>query len=443
MLTLLCQNEVKTLLRSAISFKNRKALVDYVNSQDSTPSWDSFLITMPELRRKYWKTLIALHRELVPNHISLEGIYTELWQLFREVVLNTSRYQTRQDLNQKLSEFSEEVKKPLYVFDIIYEIKNFNVADSSFSLGNVEIFKLTKECLRKLGLNMGVSVLKDKIFEGWLGRSVAKTEVSVSDINRAYESGISIVNSVLNTIRLAAVRERIGGLHDEMFLWELGESFSIPRVKPERGTVLSESHHRGFRPLILPMDKTISKGLEDQTTWQYVLDGNLPDDINTRITKAMKWISHAVTASSFDYKLVDLCTALEIMLLPDYKSGTKGELIALRQILIGRGMSYVPEAILYLYEKRSNIVHSGTLEITSHSDYWHLLICCLQVLSNIVSLSRQNPSMQRLRDLFKKVENAETLQHFIKLCNLGIYNGEGIHKIKKVAEEQLRRAVVA
>lgn len=435
--TLLCWNEVKILLHSGINSANRKALAEYMNSQESIPSWDLFLLAMPELRRKYWHTLIALHRELVPNHMSSEDAYTKLWQLFKEVVLNTKRYQVRKNLDQKLSEFCEEVKKQLQTFDIIYEIKNFDVGDSSFNLSNVEIFKLTKDYLRKLDLKMGVSVLEGKIFEEWVGRSVAKTEVSVSDIDRAYESGISIVNSVLNTIRLAAVRQSIAGLHDEMFLWELGDGISIPRVKPERGTILSTSYHRGFRPLILSMDQTISRELEEQKTWQYVLNGNLPEDINTRITKAIKWISHAVTSSSLDYKLVDLCTALEIMLLPDHKSGTKGGLISLRQVLVGRGTSYVPEAILYLYEKRSNIIHGGALEITSYSDYWHLLICCLQVLNDIANLSRQNPSIQRLKDLLKTVENDETLKNFIERCNLGIYNGYGIGKIKKVAEKQL------
>lgn len=435
--SLICSNEIKTLLRSAINYSNRKALVKYVNSQDSIPSWDLFLITMPELRRKYWRALISLHRELVPNYIGSEEIYMKLWQLFRKVVLNANRYQTRQSLDQMLSEFCEEVKKPLQTFDIIYEIKNFDVGDSSFNLGKVKLFKLTKEYLHELGLKMGVSVIEDNIFKEWIGRSVAETEVSVSDIKRAYESGIPIVNNVLNTIRLAAVRERIGRPDDEMFLWELGESVSIPRVKPESGTILLTSYHRGFRPLIVPMGQTISKGLEGQKTWQYVLDSNLPEDVNTRITKAIKWISYAVTSSSLDYKLVDLCTALEILLLPDHKSGTKGELIALRQVLVGRGTSYEPTAILYLYEKRSNIIHSGTLEITSYSDYLHLLICCLEVLSDIINLSKQNPSTQRLKDLLKLVENTESLQDFIKWCDSGVYTGHGIDKIKKVAKVQL------
>jgi hypothetical protein len=226
-----------------------------------------------------------------------------------------------------------------------------------------------------------------------------------------------------------------------MFLWEVGESISIPRVKPRSGPVLSRSYHRGFRPIVVPMDETITKGLENHKSWQYVLDGDLPEDINIRVTRAIEWISHAVTSNSLDYKLVDLCTALEILLLPDHKSGTKGELIALRQVLVGRGTSYGPGFMLYLYEKRSKIIHSGTLEITSFTDYWNLKICCLQVLSNISSLSKQHPSIQRLRDLLKVVENADTLQAFIKRCDCAYDGGAGINKIKKAAEEQLARTL--
>ncbi len=436
---LLCRNELKTLLRSAICFSNREALVTYLNTQDPIPSWDIVFMTMPELRSKYWRALVALNRELVPNYISSEDIYKKLWELFKEVVLDVRSYQAGQRLNQKISEFGEEVKKPLQIFNIIYEIKNFDLGNIRFNFSNVEIFKVTKGDLNKLGLKIGASALQDNIFEEWIGRSVAKTQVSVSDINRVYESGISAVSNVLNTIRLVAVRERIGRPDDEMFLWELDRSITIPKVKPRSGIALSTSYHRGFRPLIVPMDETILKGLESLRSWQYILDGNLPEDINNRISRAVRWVSHAITSSHLDYKLVDLCTALEIMLLPDHRIGNKGELIALRQVLVGRGTSYTPVGILNLYDKRSNIIHSGTLEITSYSDYWHLLICCFQVLNNITEISRQNPNLQLLRDLLETVENSETLQSFIEHCNSGIYEGEGIDKIKRAAEEQLGR----
>jgi hypothetical protein len=232
-----------------------------VNSQDAIPSWDIIFVTMPELRSKYRRALVALNRELVPNHISSEDIYKKLWGLFKEVALDVKSYQTGQSLNQKISEFCKDVKKQLQIFDIIYEIKNFDVGNISFNFGNVEIFKVTKGDLNKLGLKIGASALQNNIFDEWIGRSVAKTEVSVSDIDRAYESGISAVSNVLNTVRLVAARERIGRPQDEMFLWELDRSITIPKVKPKSGIALSTSYHRGFCPLIVPMDQTVLKGL--------------------------------------------------------------------------------------------------------------------------------------------------------------------------------------
>ncbi len=433
---LVCQNIVKKLLKTAINYQNREGLIAYINAED-TPSWDPFLMTMPDLRQKYWQALGALQEELVPNHISVQDLYVSLWNMFKEVALNASHYHTRANLDERIAGFCQEVKKPLLTFNIIYEIKNCDVGKSRFNLGVVEVFKLTTKDLRSLGLKREASVMQDGIFKEWVGRSVAKLEVNVSDIDRAYETGVTEANSALNIIRLVAVRERLSPYDDEMFLWELGGSIIIPKVKPKKGTALMTSYYRGFRPLIVPMEKTILKGFEEHKTWQYLIDGKLPEDINTRVMKAMGWISNAVTSSKLDYKLVYLCTALEILLLPNHKSGTKGELIALRQMLVGRGTSYVPEAILSLYEKRSNIIHSGTLEITSSSDYWNLLICCFRVLGNIINMSTRHPDIPTLEDLIGVVETPEDLKDFIRHCDLGVYDGQGIKDIKRVATKRM------
>lgn len=433
-----CEKVIRNLLRTTIIYPNRTDLVNYVNSQKTIPSWDLLFLTIPTLRNKYWQAFVTLHRELVPNYISGQDIYTRLWELFKEVTVNANDYQKSVKLKDKLSEFCEAVKKPLQTYDIIYEIKYFDVGEIKLVFDNVEIFKLTEQHLDEIGARIDISELRDE-YKKWVGETVAKTEVSVSDINLAFSSGLSIVSSVLDVLRITAVWGRISQLDDEMFLWELGSSITIPKVKPEKGTVLSESDYRRFRPFIIPMDKAIIKGLEDQKAWKQLLEGDFPEDIKTRIFKAVKWISNAVTSSSMDYKTVYLCTALEILLLPDHKEGLKGELIALRQVLLGRGNSYTPEGVLQQYERRSNIIHSGTLEITSYSSYWHLLICCLEVLRKIINLSKRNPSVQKLTGLLKIVENTGTLQDFIHSCELGIYDGEGINKIKKAAESRLRQ----
>lgn len=430
------REELKRLLWAAINHKDRTGLTKYIGSQTEIPSFDVFLITMPDLRKKYWQAFFALHKELVPKYISAQNIWARLWELFREITLDWRKYQTKQELDQKISGFCEAVKKPLLTFDIIYEIRNLDIGEIKLNLSNVELFKVTTEYLESLVGRVEISALRENILERWVGRTVAKVEIRVSDIDRAYESGITIVNSVLDIIRLAAVREKLSSLHDEMFLWELGESIAIPRVKPKKGALLSTSSPRIFRPLIVPMDNTILRGIQNESTWKHILDGNLPQDIDVRVKRAIQWISHAVTSSNLDYRLVDLCTALEILLLPNHKVGTKGELISLRQVLIGRGTSYVPGAILYRYEKRSQIVHSGILEITSYLDYWHLLICCLQVIRNIVDLSRNHPNITTLEDLIGLVETPESLRKFIEKCEW-IYNGRTIKNIRAVAKKRL------
>lgn len=438
---LISKSIVKDLLKAGISYEDQKGLTNYLKSQDTAPYWGILLVTISQsqLRKKYAKAMTALHNELVPNYISADGLYSSVWNLFKEVVLNKSVYQTSSNLDVKISEFCREVKKPLNAFDVVHEIRNFDVGSQHFNLGNVEVFKLTSDYLRSLGLNEETSAMQANMFSRWVGRSVAKVEVSASEIDRAYESGIIKVNSILNVVRVTTVWERLSQLHDEMFLWELGERLAIPKVKPKRGTLWGVSHHRGYRPLIIPMGDSIAKGLENKKGWKYILDGNLPEDINRRIIRAIEWISHSITAYSLDYKLVDLCTALEILLLPNHKEGLKGGLIALRQVLVGQGSFNSPTGLLYWYDKRSNIIHTGALEVTSYSDYWHLLICCLEVVQNIVRLSRQYPHIQELEQLLSVVENKETLEDFIRHCDQGMFKGRKINAIKKAAEEQLKK----
>ena len=428
---LMCQPVVRQLLRAGMSYPEQEALAKYLESQADPPIWDSALVWTPELRGKYWQAMVELQKELVPKYTNMQDLYRKLWGLFREVVLNKANLQSGTKLQEKIDDFSKEVKKPLITFNVIYEIRDFSIGERYFTLGNVEVFNLTADYLKSLGLT------RSHIISEWEGRSVAKVEVDASEPDRALDSGEIEVNNILNILRLAVRRERIGEVYESIYWWELGENIVIPKKRPEVGTLWTVGSGRHERPLIIELGETVAKVLEDESVWKYILDEKLPKDISIRMQRAIEWISHSITSKSLDYKLVDLCTALEIMLLPNHKRGLKGELIALRQVLIGQGSSYAPAGILYLYEKRSNIIHSGALEITNYLDYWHLLICCLQVLESIVRLSQRYPDKWEMEDLLSIVENKETLENFIRYCELGMYEGKGINKIKKAAEERL------
>ena len=85
---LICQSVVKELLKIGISYEDQRSLV-------------------------------AIRKELAPNYISVENLYSNLWNLFREVVLSKASFKFRESLQNKIWDFSKEIKKPLIVFDAI------------------------------------------------------------------------------------------------------------------------------------------------------------------------------------------------------------------------------------------------------------------------------------------------------------------------------------
>ena len=374
---------------------------------------------------------MSFKKRLVPQHIDINSLYNKLWELLREVVLSKSVYQDSAELKSKVSDFVIEVKKPLVAFNVICEIRNFDISSKHFELGNVQIFKLTKDYFQSL------DCMQSGIANNWEGRCVAKMEVNAADTSGANILGKTKVSNALNVLRLAVRKEFISRSSDSLFLWELGNSIVIPKVKPKEGVLFSIFDNSEVYPFKADLSSTVGKLLEDRSIWRFILDAKLPEDINSRVIRATEWISHAVTSDSLDYKLVNLCTALEILLLPKHNDRQKGTLLALRQVLIGRGTSYTPEVILYLYNKRSAIIHGGLLNITSYSDYANLLACCLQVLESIVRLSQKYQHIHELEDLLRIVENKEALEDFIKRCEQGIFKGQKIGDIKEPPKSAL------
>ena len=69
-------------------------------------------------------------------------------------------------------------------------------------------------------------------------------------------------------------------------------------------------------------------------------------------------ISHSLSHESDDHRLVDLCTALEILLIPEgRREPSKGTVIALRYKLLGGHLN--ASAIKWLYDRRNDVIHGG------------------------------------------------------------------------------------
>lgn len=391
---------------------------------------DIALVWTPEIREKFWRVFVELQKELVPQYIDIDSIYDKLWELFREVVLNKSVYQDSANLKNKVSDFANEVKKPLVAFEVLYEIRHFSIGKRQIKLGNVEILELTEDYLKSLELG------EPLIDEKWAGRSVVKIMVQATEIGNALAAGRAKAESILHLLRVA-VRKELLSEADYMFLWEIGSSIAIPREKTGDRTAWAIGGYSKISPLTIDLGDKIAKSLSDENIWKYIIENKMPEDIKIRLIRAIEWISHSITAENFDYKLVNLCVALEILLLPEEKRETsKGALIALRQVLVGQNTFLEPRSILAKYKLRNIIIHGGYLNVTSYSAYWHFLACCLSVLEKIVRLSQKYPEADTLRALLDKVQNKETLQEFIEHCKLGRHK---CHEVKEVAERLLKQ----
>ncbi len=430
MAELLCRSTVEKLLKSSINYRDYKRLIQYLKSQIDAPIWDIALVWTPEVREKFWYAMVELQKELVPQYIDINSLYNKLWELFREVVLNKSIYQVSATLKSKVSDFANEVKKSLVGYDVLYEIKHFSIGKRPIKLGNVEIFELTEDYLQSLEL--GHSLIDEK----WAGKSVVKIKVEATEIGNALEAGKAMAEDTLHLLRVA-IRKELLSEPEYMFLWEIGSSIAIPCEKPKDGTAWAIGGDSKISPLTVDLGDKIAKSLSDENIWKYVIENKMPEDIKRRVIRATEWISHSIAGENLDYKFVNLCVALEILLLPEEKPTTsKGALIALRQVLVGQNTYKEPRSILANYKLRNTIIHGGYLNVTSFADYWHLLTDCLSILEKIVRLSQKYPEADSLRALLDKVENKETLQRFIEYYKLVLHK---CREAKEVAERLLKQ----
>ena len=295
-------------------------------------------------------------------------------------------------------------------------------------LGNTEIFRLTDEHLKAAGL------ANERLVSGWEGKCVAKVEVEAAGLREANAVGRPLVTNALDVLRVSARNHLIGRQSDNLFLWEAGNSVAVDAD----GTTVGWHNNREVFPFAADIGDSAEELLNDpQSVWSLLARAQLPEDIHNRLTRAIEWISLAITEHILDHKLMHVCTALEVMLLPDHTLGKKGELIALRQVLVGENMFKEPTGILALYEQRGNVVHGGRLRIVTYNGYWHMLDCSLSVLTKLVRLSQRFPAVDTLRGLLHRVENEETLRDFTDSCEKGLYRGRGINEIKKVAQRRL------
>lgn len=430
-----CRPFIKNLLREALGLSSAGKLT--IGSTEGMPNpfdYTALYYRLGEkLARLYMDALNRLRWELHPQHAEDATVIEGLWALFTQVASDVAQFSGKSTLNQRLDDFGRQLKLPLSDFEVAYAIEFMDIGTNPFSIGPVTFVGPHD----KTGSNWATDTTwwpRGPSHSGLI--SAAYTRVAGADYSRASEAGIHQVSDAIDVLRVAALRGLAGrSADDELLQWRMTGAWAVRAVGDSSPQVFS-GWRRPFKPLVMDLGSAIQAGLKG-VPFNEIVSNTLQPDIQRRLLRAVHWVSGSVVHQDHDHKIVDLCTALEVMLLPNYRGAGKGELIALRYNLLGGYLN--PPAIKGLYDRRSDIVHGSKVGEVGLLDTWHLRLECDTVLRRILEIAKPSPNIKTLEELIATVETREKLEEFIHRCETGTYEGTGLGKIKGAAKALLKQ----
>ena len=403
------------------------------------PEFDATLISFwlgKDLAAMFWSALNEVRVELVPHHARDTDVFNAFWdELVCEVSANPQTYFERpQALDDLIDRFGNYWKKPLLEFEVIYSIDFLAVGQEPITLHGVEFFAPTDEALAQKGIptsEVGRWVREERT------HTLAVVRVSAAAIDIAFEAGRDQVVEAIALMKVSALRGLAGRTPtDELLQWKLSGRYLARQVTAgEPPDTRLWGFHRQFGPLVDDIGSYIRRGINGL---KLELLSDLPEDVRDRVHRAMYWIAHSATHEADDHKLVDLCTALEILLLPEgQRVAGKGTAIALRYNLLGGDLN--PSAVKWMYDRRNDVIHGSRLPLVGPQDTWHLRLVCYTVVQAIVRTSSDLPGELTLEDVIRTVETEDRLTTFIERTEKGIYEGPLLPHILVEAQSRLKR----
>ncbi len=388
-----------------------------------------------DLASELLTTLNETRRELVPEHAEDNELMNAFWeQLVCEVDGNPQHFnESPLALNELVENFGKAWKNPLSEFEIIYSIENLSLGTKPIAIMGVEFFDPTEEVLEERGIE-GRKV-------GWLNRdkstfALAAVKVAAAPSTGLFQAGKRQVVGALTVMRVAAMRGRASqSTLDELFQWKLSGFCLARSTSAGDSRYWQEVFYRQFHPLVMDLSSPIQEGLREL---KLECLEDLPVDIRNRILRSLYWITHSVNHESDDHKLVDLFTAMEILLIPEGRAQfSKGNIIALRyQLLLG---NIIDTSVKWLYDCRNDVVHGEPLPVVSPHDVWQLRLACYTTIRSIVHFANTNPDVSLYLELIGRIESEKRLTNFIHISSLSSIDDDLLPKIVDVAVKRLKK----
>ena len=424
---------------SLVNLLNRLAQKSPKMLKRGEPKFDALSLRLgQELADGVAVALNVVRRELVPRHADDKALARAFWDdLLCEAAANSDVYLDQaQALGDLVDDFGDRWKRRLAKHEAVYGIDYLDVGRDPITLLGVEFFSPSDGALAERGISVPDCW---KLSDGEKGTfTLARVDVQAADSTTAVETGRRQVVEAITLMRGAGLCGVAGKtLDDDCFQWKLSGYCVVKQVAGE-SSEWDGRFCRYSKPLIIDLGHHLRQGIGGLRLARL---SDLPEDIRDRVFRSMQWLARSVTHEEDDHKVVDLCTALEILLLPDGREvKNKGTVIALRYNLLAGDANPNPK---WLYDRRNDVVHGNQLPVVGPMHTFHLRLVCYKTIELIVRSSAARSDVSRLQELIKNLETVERLEAFLDLAKIRTSTRSPLPDLVKEAKKKLKKLASA
>lgn len=414
----LAQDVIKTAdKRPAVSqdsWVEREMLVD---SDDAAAG--SFLDR--EAAQLYFEALDALVSDPAFNHLTREELDTELAVLVHDLVVNRETMHSGHMHRERIEHFLAALAGPLAAYEIVFNVEGIKFASEPLSIGDVVFREFSPEVAAhwdsaKIDEFEGpFRESLQKMFDALAGQPVGIVRVKAGSAEKAVRRGQGEFDRALDMLRLCIGTFPWSVVYDQELLQRRGQFCIVRQLNPEARLVEFDESSI-FRSMELDLAGPLDEWAKDSVEKLAPLyDGTIQGEYRELLLRGIGWIGGSAGREHYDYKVLDLCIALNIV-LTIASDQRRREALALRSMLLSMALDNEllhPKIILHLYRLCGGLMQGSALGVCGRSDYRMIWWKTVDIVMDIIRLHSIQGPITRPSQLIKLLESRERLEQAV------------------------------
>jgi hypothetical protein len=352
------------------------------------------------LYRSYYK----LREDPQTEYLEDRELNRRLSSLVTKVIENRNEFLNTSTLKNEINQFIAEIIKPLETYEVMFKILNMKADLDEITFWDCKIAKYDAEALHAWGFEEGKEYLLD--IENFTDKNVIIVDEKGNNRAEVVKRARSKANQRIKALQCYL---KVEFIYDVQLMFEISTDYAVRRYNISE--VISTGFDNRNSPIHYDYPDSIIEQVE-KANKDYLLIQTFPPKIVDLLERTLYWIGLSISELEFDVKITYLCTALET-LLTTKSDKRKGEKIAYRGYLLAMETRpdenhYQIQKSLFLYEKRSSVVHGSRFGISTEKDYWFLLDFTKYCFDNFIVFAKKH-NLNRQSRIYKKLLESDNI----------------------------------